>query len=196
VTPGAGPDWLRAGTVGRAHGLDGSFHIGRLAEQVLAGVHIGSEVRVGTLVRRVTRLAGHPGRPIMRLEGCERREDAEALTGSELMVARADVAELEPDEWWAEDLEGCAVRDGERPVGVVSALLGLPSCEVLEVRRRTDDGNADDADDAAGGTGVTGDRGAAPDRPLLVPLIRDAVRSVDIERRVIDVDLRFLGEDG
>ena len=133
MTPGAGPEWLRAGTVGRAHGLDGSFHVGRVVEQVLAGVQVGSEVRVGDAVRRVTRLAGHAARPIMRLEGCERREDAEALTGSELMVARADVAELEPDEWWAEDLEGCAVYDGERPVGVVSALLALPSCEVLEV---------------------------------------------------------------
>ena len=180
MTPGAGPEWLRAGTVGRAHGLDGSFHLGRVAESVLAGVRIGSEVRVGGSVRRVTRLAGHSARPIMRLEGCERREDAEALTGTELMVARADVAELEHDEWWAQDLEGCAVCDGERPVGVVSALLALPSCEVLEVRRAPEDGDARAA--------------AAP--PLLVPLVRDAVRSVDIERRVIDVDLRFLGEDG
>jgi 16S rRNA processing protein RimM len=176
VTAGVGPEWLRAGTVGRAHGLDGSFHVGRVAEQVLAVVQVGSEVRVGDALRRVTRLAGHSARPIIRLEGCDRREDAEALTGTELMVARADVAELEPDEWWAEDLEGCDVYDGERPVGVVSALLALPSCEVLEVKRIQAAG-----DDPAG--------------PLLVPLIRDAVRNVDIERRAIDVDLRFLGED-
>jgi 16S rRNA processing protein RimM len=175
VTPGAGPEWLRAGTVGRAHGLDGSFHIGRVVEPVFARVEIGSEIQISGSLRRVTRLAGHAARPIVRLEGCERREDAEALTGAELMVARADVAELEPDEWWAEDLEGCAVYDGERPVGVVSALLALPSCEVLEVRRASEDA-------------------AAP--PLLVPLIQDAVRSVDIERRAIDVDLRFLGEGG
>ena len=173
MTPGAGPEWLRAGTVGRAHGLDGSFHVGRVVESVLAVVQVGSSVRVGDTVRQVTRVAGHAARPIIRLEGCERREDAEALTGSELMVARADVAELEPDEWWAEDLEGCMVYDGERPVGVVSALLALPSCEVLEVRRTSADA-------------------VAP--PLLVPLIQDAVRSVDIERRAIDVDLRFLGE--
>ncbi len=125
-------------------------------------------------MRRVARLAGHSARPIMRLEGCERREDAEALTGTELMVARADVPALEADEWWAEDLEGCTVYDGERPVGVVSALLALPSCEVLEVRRTPEDGAT---------------------TPLLVPLIQDAVRSVDIDRRAIDVDLRFLGED-
>ena len=70
----------------------------------------------------------------------------------------------------SEDLEGCAVRDGAREVGTVAALLGLPSCEVLEVRRP-------DAGD------------------LLVPLVRDAVRAVDVQARVIDVDLAFLGED-
>ena len=169
------PAWLRAGTVGRAHGLDGSFHVGRVVEHVFATLELGSEVRVGPELRRVTRLAGHPARPLMRLEGCERREDAEALTGTELMVARVAAPELEDDEWWAEDLEGCTVRDGERAVGIVAALLALPSCEVLEVDRTT-----------AGGD---------EPRPLLVPLVRDAVRSVDIERREIDIDLRFLGEE-
>jgi ribosomal 30S subunit maturation factor RimM len=28
---------------------------------------------------------------------------------------------------------------------------------------------------------------------LLVPLVRDAIRSIDVERRVIDVDREFLG---
>jgi 16S rRNA processing protein RimM len=174
VSADARADWLRAGTVGRAHGLDGSFHVTGVAQSVFAALELGAEVRVGSELRRVTRLAGHPARPLMRLEGCSRREDAEALRGAELTVARAAAPALEEDEWWAEDLEGCTVRDGDRPVGVVSALLALPSCEVLEVRR---DGEA-------------GARMPA----LLVPLIRDAVRSVDIERSEIDVDLRFLGE--
>ena len=30
---------------------------------------------------------------------------------------------------------------------------------------------------------------------LLVPLVRDAVRDVDLDARVIDVDLAFLGEE-
>jgi ribosomal 30S subunit maturation factor RimM len=30
---------------------------------------------------------------------------------------------------------------------------------------------------------------------LLVPLVKDAVRAVDLGERLIDVDLRFLGED-
>jgi ribosomal 30S subunit maturation factor RimM len=85
-------------------------------------------------------------------------------------VTRSAAPELDEDEWWATDLEGCAVRDGDREVGVVARLLALPSCEVLEVRRAGD----------------------APD--LLVPLVRDAVRDVDLDGRVIDVDLQFLGE--
>ncbi len=55
-------------------------------------------------------------------------------------------------------------------IGRVTRLLALPSCEVLEVQR----------DDGAG--------------ELLVPLVRDAVREVDLETSAIDVDLRFLGE--
>ncbi|MGI8712227.1 MAG: ribosome maturation factor RimM [Solirubrobacteraceae bacterium] len=165
--------WLRAGVVGRPHGLDGSFHVGRPVPALLAQ---DIDVRVGPDQLRVVRMAGLAGAPILRLEGCAERADAEALRGREILVARERAPELETDEWWAEDLEGCAVRDGDREVGVVSRLLELPSCEVLEVTR-----TAEDPSD--------------PPRPaLLVPLIADAVRTVDTARGVIDVDLRFLGE--
>jgi 16S rRNA processing protein RimM len=166
------PDrWLRAGVVGRPHGLDGSFHVGRPVASLLADDIV---IRVDEERRRVVRFAGHAGAPIMRLEGCEDRAAAEALRGRELLVGRERAPQLGDDEWWAEDLEGCAVRDGEQEVGVVTRLLQLPSCEVLEVARA----------------------GADADRPalLLVPLVVDAVRGVDVEGRVIDVDLHFLGE--
>lgn len=159
--------WLRAGVVGRPHGLDGSFHV---ADPVAALLDVGIEVRLGDVRHTIARRAGHDRRPIVRLEGCEDRHAAEALRGQELSVARTRAPELEEDEWLATDLEGCTVRDGDREVGVVARLLALPSCEVLEVTRPGD----------------------APD--LLVPLVRDAVRDVDVEGRIIDVDLQFLGE--
>lgn len=172
---------LRAGTIGRAHGLDGSVHIGAVVETVFARIGVGSEVEVAGRTRRVVRLAGLAARPIVRLEGTDSREAAEALRGAEILVPRDAIGPLDEDEWWAEDLEGCAVRDGERAVGTVSALLALPSCEVLEVQRAA-------AAAQPGGSGATGAG------PLLVPLIRDAVRTVDLQARVIDVDLTFLGE--
>ncbi|HET8978622.1 MAG TPA: ribosome maturation factor RimM [Solirubrobacteraceae bacterium] len=161
--------WLRAGIVGRPHGLDGSFHVN---SPVAGLLDVGLEVLVDGVARRVDRVAGHDRRLILRLQGSEGRDAAEQLRGQEILVAREAAPPLGEDEWWATDLEGCSVRDGSREVGTVARLLELPSCEVLEVTRSDDP--------------------TAPD--LLVPLIKDAVRDVDLSERVIDVDLRFLGE--
>ena len=154
-----------AGRVGRPHGLDGSFHVIRPRAELLVE---GAVVQVAGGSRQVVRRAGTDARPILRLAGCEGRDAAEALRGEELRVARSDAPALEPDEYWADELEGCGVHDGEVEVGVVRRLVALPSCEALEVER---EGHAD----------------------LLVPLVRDAVRTVDRSARRIDVDLRFLG---
>jgi 16S rRNA processing protein RimM len=158
--------WLRAGVVGAPHGLDGSFHVSRGNPALLVA---GDIVMLAGEQRSITRRAGDERRIILRLEGFDDRDAAASLRGSELLVARAGAPALEQDEWWAEDLEGCQVRDGEREVGSVKRLLALPSCEVLEVARR-----------------------GLPD--LLVPLVGDAVRSVDAEQGVIEIDLEFLGE--
>jgi len=165
------PDWLRAGIVGRPHGLDGSFHVLQASAPLL---EVGMAVQLQGDLRTIARRSGTEQHVILRLEGCEDRDAAQALRGSELLVGREQAPELEADEWWAEDLEGCVVCDGAREIGIVSRLLALPSCEVLEVAR------------AGEGT---------PEPPLLVPLVADAVRAVDVKQRRIDVDLRFLGEE-
>ena len=159
--------WLHAGTVGRPHGLDGSFHV---VSAVAGLLGVGARVLVGSDERRIVRRAGTERHVIVRLEGCEDRTAAEALRGAELLAPRTAAPALGEDEWWAEDLEGCVVRDGERRIGKVRRLLALPSCEVLEV-----------------------DRGEETD-DLLVPLVSDAVRDVDLDTRSIDVDMLFLGE--
>jgi 16S rRNA processing protein RimM len=158
-------DWLTAGRVGRPHGLDGSFHVTRARADLLGP---GITVRVGDRDTEVVRRAGTDERPIVRLAGFDGREAAEALRGTELLVPRSAAPPLEEDEWWATDLVGCRVVDGEREVGSVARLIALPSCEALEV------------------TGAGAE--------FLVPLVRDAVRSVDVAAKRIDVDLAFLGE--
>jgi 16S rRNA processing protein RimM len=159
------PTEVRAGRVGRPHGLDGSVHV---IAAVPALLREGAVVSVDGRSVEIVRRAGTDARPIVRLAGVEDREGAEALRGLELLAPAAEV-ELEEDEWWIEDLEGCSVWDGTVEVGVVARVRPMPSCELLEVRR--------------------------PDAPeLLVPLVRDAVRTVDVGARRIDVDLAFLGE--
>ncbi|MDQ6915520.1 MAG: ribosome maturation factor RimM, partial [Actinomycetota bacterium] len=92
-----------AGRVGRPHGLDGSFHVVRARAELLApGVSVDVAGRALAIVRR----AGTDARPIVRLEGCGGREDAEALRGEELRVAATAAPALGEDEWWPEQLEG------------------------------------------------------------------------------------------
>jgi 16S rRNA processing protein RimM len=153
---------LEAGRVGRPHGLDGSFYVTRPMPGLELAV--GARLWLDGVERRVARRAGTDDAPILRLEGCDRREDADALRGRPLEVDEADAPPLGDDEFWAHELAGCRVVDGPREVGVVERMVALPSCEALEV----------------------GDR--------LIPLVRDAIRSIDREARVIDVDLGFLGE--
>ena len=93
---------------------------------------LGATVTVAGRPYEIERLAGTAERPIVRLAGCSSREDAEALGGAELLVP--DV--LEEDEFWASDLVGCTVVDGDREVGVVARMVALPSCEALEVGDR------------------------------------------------------------
>jgi 16S rRNA processing protein RimM len=179
---GTAPAPLEAGRVGRAHGLDGSFYVvgsrstrnpaspssggGEDHPPLLA---LGAIVTVAGRTHAIVRLAGLAQRPIVRLEGVEDRSAAQALRGLPLTVAPDRAPALAEGEWWAHELEGCAVLDGELRVGTVSGLLQLPSCEALEVRRE------------GGGE-------------LLVPMVSAAVRHVDVSAGRIDVSLDFLGE--
>jgi 16S rRNA processing protein RimM len=158
-------EWLVGGRVGRPHGLDGSFHVTGARPALLA---LGSVVRLGDREAEIVRRAGTDDRPILRLAGIADRDAADRVRGTDLLVPRERAPALEEDEWWAEDLEGCRVVDGDRELGQVARLLPLPSCEALEVTGGPED--------------------------FLVPLVRDAVRRVDPAAKVIEVDVAFLGD--
>jgi 16S rRNA processing protein RimM len=157
---------LQAGRIGRAHGLDGSFYVTRPVARLLT---LGARLTVAGRSAVIVRRSGTDARPIVRLEGVEDRDAAEALRGTALTVHEAQAPALGEGEWWAHELEGCEVLDAGRRVGTVGRLIELPSCEALEVLR-------EDGED-----------------PLLVPMVKDAIRRVDAAERRIDVDGEFLG---
>jgi 16S rRNA processing protein RimM len=172
AAPRAAGALISVGRIGRAHGLDGSFYVTQPRERVLGGAQalIIDDVEIA-----IVRHDGTASRPILRLAGVESREAVERLRGTDLWMRRADAPPLAQDEWYAEDLIGCRVVDGETAVGVVAKLLPYPSCDLLEVERQETD--------------------RTHPKALWVPLISDAVRTVDLDARTIDVDLAFLGED-
>jgi 16S rRNA processing protein RimM len=122
---------------------------------------------VGQRQRRIAARRGTPEHPIVVLEGVTDRSAAEALRGEPIAVPREALGALAEGEYLVDDLVGCEVVDGDTVVGRVRDVLLLPSADALEVERP-------DAD------------------PLLVPLVGDAVRSVDVAARRVDVDARFL----
>lgn len=136
--------------VGRPHGLDGSFYVDApLAE--------GEEIRIGERSYTVVERKGTDAKPIVRLDGVDDRDAAEALRGQPVSAATPEP--LGDDEWLVEDLVGCRIEG----LGEVTGVLEGLSCDVLEV----------------------GDQ--------LVPLVTDAVRRVDVEHRLIEVNREFLG---
>lgn len=179
---------MRAGRIGRAHGLDGSFHV----IDALPGLLVPGAPLEGGL-GEVVAVKGTEAAPIVRLSTTPDRTAAEALRGRELVVVGAEKPPLEADEYPAEDLEGCTVvtaapapagpaapadaaapdpaapassgpAAAPRTLGTVKRLLGYPSCELLEL----DDGT-------------------------LVPLVRDCIVEVDVAAKRITVNGEFLG---
>ena len=99
---------------------------------------------------------------VVRLEGFEDRERAAQLVGAEIALRREQLPALKPGEYYWAQLEGLKVvnREGVE-LGVVSHLLETGANDVLVV---------------------------SGDRERLIPFIAAAIRRVDLEAGVIEVD--------
>lgn len=148
------------GKVGKPHGLDGSFHV---IDPMPAALTVGAVVALGEGEAEVIGRKGTEAAPILRLSVATDRTAVEAIRGAAMTVARTEVPALAADEYWADDLVGCAVVASGRELGTVERMVAYPSCEVLVVGAH------------------------------LIPMVRDAVRSVDTAARRIEVDAAFLG---
>jgi 16S rRNA processing protein RimM len=124
---------MRAGRVGRPHGLDGSFYV----VEALPGLLVMGAPIEG--LGAVVSVKGTQAHPILRVESASDRAAAEALRGRDLVVVGAQPDPLEADEYAAEDLAGCTVvvADGARELGTVKRMLAYPSCELLELEDGT-----------------------------------------------------------
>jgi len=107
--------------VGRPHGLDGSFYVDAPLEE-------GAVVKIGEREFTVAERKGTDAKPIIRLDGIEDRDAAEAVRGQTLSTSDERPA-TNDDEWLIEDLVGCRIEG----VGRVDSVLEGMSCDVLEV---------------------------------------------------------------
>ncbi len=101
-----------------------------------------------------------------RLSGVATKEEADALRGTSLFVARDRLPTLGDDEFYHADLIGMEVRDtGGALIGRVAAVHNHGAGDLLEVQ------------------------GPALKEPLLLPFTRAVVPTVDLASRRVIVDL-------
>lgn len=136
------PDWdalVVVGRIARTHGLAGEvvvnvetdfpddrFRPGRAV--FLGGPGQVREVRIATV-------RWHKGRPLVRFDGVETIDDAEALGRGDLRVGADDRKALEAGTFFHDDLIGCAVvTEAGEDVGRVIRVEGPMSGSLLVVR--------------------------------------------------------------
>jgi 16S rRNA processing protein RimM len=160
---------LRIGIVGRPHGNEGAFVVVEATER-LELLEPGRTITVGDRQLDVAWRKGTAERPLLKLDGANGRAAAQELRGQPITVPRSAVGPLGEGEFLVDDLVGCEAYDGRQRIGIVRDVLLLPSADVLEVEREGEE-------------------------PLLVPLVGDAIRSIDTEQRRVEIDRAFLDAD-
>lgn len=123
----------------------------------------------GTRKLRIREAREHSGGVTAAAHGIESRDDAEALRGARVFVARSSFPTLQSDEFYQVDLLGLQVVNREGVVlGTVADLMSSTAQTVLVVRS------------------PAGDDGKV--RELLIPFVAAWVDGVDLPQRQIRVD--------
>ncbi|HSH77274.1 MAG TPA: ribosome maturation factor RimM [Herpetosiphonaceae bacterium] len=159
-------DLLLIGTIGVPFGVRGQVRLHTITSRPehlrrVKSVFLGDHRLQRTLQRAVEHKTNVF---ILTLGGVESREDAEALRGTEVFIREQDAAPLDADEYFLHDLPGLAVEttSGEH-LGTVKDVLETGANEVLLVT-------------------------TPEDGELLIPMIRDIVKLLDIPGRRIVIE--------
>ena len=150
------PEYLTIARVVAPHGIRGELKI-RVETDFPERFRQPLTVYVGPLHQRhdLRGYRTHKGHGILKLEGLDSRDEAEALRGLEIQVPTQEAMPLAPGQYYEYQLEGLAVctEEGE-DLGVVAEILQTGANAVLVARGR---------------------RGE-----VLIPAVQDVMREVDL----------------
>jgi 16S rRNA processing protein RimM len=111
------PERVRVGTVGKPHGLDGSFVVDAPCGWFAFGG--GDTVLAAGTPRQIRRRAGTDQRPLIALVGTDDHDAARSLRGAPLEVSADTLPQPDPDHWFRFDLVGCDAYQHDRLLGRV-----------------------------------------------------------------------------
>jgi 16S rRNA processing protein RimM len=107
----------------------------------------------------------HKGRIILKFQGRDRPEEVEELIGGEIQVEEDHRVSLPQDSYFHSDLIDCRILEGQESLGTVTGIqeTGSEGCNLVVT---TLDG-----------------------KDFQIPLVKEFVAKVDVEEKVIQVDL-------
>lgn len=123
----SGQENIPVGYVRRAHGIRGDVVVRGLVADAAERFVVGRDLTPDTASTPTLTIVSqrmNGADYLLHLDGVDSREDAEALVGTQFVIERSQRRDLDPEEWWVEDLIGCDVFDLEgRPLGKVTDVI-------------------------------------------------------------------------
>jgi 16S rRNA processing protein RimM len=157
-------DWMLIGRVAGAFGVRGELKVELRTDfperfNRLPCIYLGRE----RTRFQVERSRTHQGRPLLKLVGVDTPEKIDGLRGEDIFVPRSEAVPLPEGQYFLDDLIGMVVEsaDGER-IGTISDVLRTGANDVYVVNEGR---NA-----------------------VLVPAIKDAILSLDVDARRVVVE--------
>lgn len=165
---GVWPGHVMVGEIVAAHGIDGTVRVvptTDFPDRLLSCPRVVVDKLGGAV--EVLGARAHQGTIIMRVAGVLTRDGAEKLRGAKVMMAENDLPPLPEGQYYWHQLVGLQVREWDtgRDLGVVSRMIRTGAAQdVFEIRR--------------------------PDaKDFLVPAIKQVVKRIDLNARVMEVEL-------
>ncbi len=120
---------LEVGRIGRAHGLQGEVSVTPISNRP-ERFEAGSVLFVGDRTLRIVSSRPHQDRWLVRFEGIDDRDSAEALRN--LVLVGDALPEMPEDQLWVHELIGAEVRDRTgHELGHVVAVEANPAHDLL-----------------------------------------------------------------
>ena len=163
-----GPEYILVGKITGVHGLKGTNRLLSYAESLSifksGGCILVSRPSGGERAYTIDWVKPHAKNALLCLKGINDRNAAEALVGSEIFIARAELPELEPETYYWFDLIGLeAFTIAGKYLGRVESIIETGSNDVYVVKTK--------------------------ETEVLIPAIGSVVLSIDLEEGRMLVDL-------
>ncbi len=146
------------------HGIDGAVSAEVYSDnprRFAAGAEL---VTAEGRVMRIVSASPHKGRLLLHLSGVEDRNAAEKLRCVKLYVDESEVEPLPEGSWYWFQLLGLTVKEKGRVLGEIADVLPYTANDVYVVKRENK-------------------------KDLLIPALKDVVKQVDLDAKVMEVEL-------